>query len=64
MAGSSFSGDTYLRIYLGSTEVAYNDDYNGLGSRITYTAGSSGTYTVRLGCYSSGSCSGTAAWTQ
>ncbi|WNG57899.1 hypothetical protein F0U59_26455 [Archangium gephyra] len=67
VTGSSFSGDTYLRLYNPSgTQVAYNDDAcGGTGSNFTYTvpSGASGNYQLRAGCYSSNSCSGTAAWT-
>lgn len=70
LVGSSGSGDTYLRLVGPSgTEVASNDDSSsansacsGLQSFITYTAATSGTYTIRMGCYSSGSCSGTVSW--
>ncbi len=67
VTGSSFSGDTYLRLYSPSgTQVAYNDDAcGGVGSNFTYTvpAGAGGNYQLRAGCYSSSSCSGTVAWT-
>jgi len=63
VAGSSGSGDTYLRLYLGGSEVASNDDACGVLSNISYTASSAGTYVLRMGCYSSGSCSGTVAYT-
>lgn len=62
--GASFSGDTYLRLYNpAGTEVAANDDACGLGSRLVFTATSGSSFQVRAGCYSSGSCSGTVAWT-
>lgn len=62
---ASFSGDTYLRLYSGSTLVAYNDDgcESGHGSRLSYTASSSGVLQIRAGCWSTGSCSGTVAYT-
>ncbi|WP_375772477.1 hypothetical protein NR798_16835 [Archangium gephyra] len=67
VTGASYSGDTYLRLYNPSgTQVAYSDDAcGGTGSNFTYTvpAGTAGTYQLRAGCYSSGSCSGTVAWT-
>jgi hypothetical protein len=67
VTGSSFSGDTYLRLYNPSgTQVAFSDDAcGGVGSNFTYTvpAGAGGSYQLRAGCYASGSCSGTAAWT-
>jgi hypothetical protein len=59
------SGDTYLRFYLGATQVTYNDDAcGGTASYFKYVvpAGGAGSYEVRAGCYSSGSCSGTVAW--
>ena len=60
---SSFSGDTYLRLFSGGSQVASNDDAcGGLGSQLSYTAPSNGTVEVRVGCYSSGSCSGVVAW--
>jgi hypothetical protein len=64
--GAVVSGDTYLRIRNPSgTEVASNDDScGGRGSNIVYTvpAGAGGSYEVRAGCYSSGTCGGTVAW--
>jgi hypothetical protein len=67
VAGASGSGDTYLRLFNSSgSQVAANDDAcGGLLSNLSYTvpAGASGTYQVRAGCYSSGSCAGTVAWT-
>jgi hypothetical protein len=65
MTGASFTGDTYLRLY-GTTnaQVASNDDAcSGRGSKLTFTATTTGTYQIRAGCYTSGSCSGTVAWT-
>jgi hypothetical protein len=67
VTGSSFSGDTFLRLYNPSgTQVHYSDDAcGGAGSNITYLvpSGSGGNYQLRAGCYSSGSCGGTVAWT-
>jgi V8-like Glu-specific endopeptidase len=65
VTGSSFSGDTYLRLYGPSgAQVAFNDDAcGGRGSNLGYSVTTSGTYQIRAGCYSSGSCSGTVAWT-
>ena len=58
--GSSASGDTYLRLFGGGSQVAYNDDScGGTASFIQYTAATAGTFELRAGCYSSGSCSGT-----
>jgi len=67
VTGSSFSGDTYLRLYgpSGSQVIANDDACGGAGSNFTYTvpSGGGGTYQLRAGCYSSGSCGGTVAWT-
>jgi hypothetical protein len=61
--GSSFSGDTYLRLYdFWGTQSADDDDACGRGSRIVYTATSGGSFQINAGCWSSGSCSGTVAW--
>ncbi|NUP13904.1 MAG: hypothetical protein HOW73_48330 [Polyangiaceae bacterium] len=57
-SGDSFSGDTYLRLLDGESEVASNDDSCGLGSQISFRAPHAGTYSAHLGCFSSGSCSG------
>jgi len=60
LTGATFTGDTYLRLFSGTTQVASNDDScGGVGSSITHTAASTGTLQVRAGCYSSGSCTGT-----
>lgn len=61
--GSSGTGDTYLRLYNGSTQVASNDDACGALSYASFKATTAGTYQIRAGCYSSGSCSGTVAYT-
>jgi lysyl endopeptidase len=64
VTGSAFTGDTYLRLYSGATQVASNDDAcGGRGSNLTFTATTAGTYQIRGGCYTSGSCTGTVAWT-
>ena len=67
VTGASFTGDTFLRLNNPSgTTVVFNDDAcGGVGSNFTYTvpAGAGGNYQLRAGCYSSGSCSGTVAWT-
>ncbi|EPX62798.1 WD40 repeat domain protein [Cystobacter fuscus DSM 2262] len=58
--GSSASGDTYLRLFGGGFQVFGNDDNCGsTASFIQYTAATTGTYELRAGCFSSGSCSGT-----
>ncbi|XXF75652.1 serine protease [Myxococcaceae bacterium GXIMD 01537] len=66
MTGASATGDTYIRLFgPGGVQAAVNDDSCSLSSKLTYTvpAGGAGTYQARVGCYSSNSCSGTAAWT-
>jgi hypothetical protein len=67
MTGASSTGDTYLRLMGPSgAEVASNDDGCGSqSSKLTYTVptGKSGTYSIRAGCYSSNTCSGTVVWT-
>jgi V8-like Glu-specific endopeptidase len=65
VTGSSFTGDTYLRLFgPAATQVASNDDAcGGRGSNLTFTATATGSYQIRGGCYSSGSCNGTVAWT-
>lgn len=61
---ASASGDTYIRLFRDNTEVAYNDDSNcGTGSLASYidvTNQPPGNYTVKLGCFTSNSCSGNA----
>ena len=65
VAGSAFTGDTFLRLYGPSaTQVSLNDDScGGAGSSLTYTAATAGTYQIRGGCYANTSCTGTVAWT-
>ncbi|QSQ22182.1 trypsin-like peptidase domain-containing protein [Pyxidicoccus parkwayensis] len=63
VAGASGTGDTYLRLYNGTTQVASNDDSCGTLSFASFKATTAGTYQIRAGCYSSGSCSGTVAYT-
>lgn len=64
--GGSASGDTYVRLLGPSNQlVALNDDAcASLASHVTYTvpAGGTGMYTVKAGCFSSGSCSGVVDW--
>lgn len=60
LTGASFTGDTFLRLFNGSSQVTFNDDScGGLGSSVTHTASAAGTLQVRAGCFGSGSCSGT-----
>ena len=66
LTDSAFTGDTYLRLYGPSTQVAANDDseacgQDSKGSRLTYTAPIAGVYTLRAGCFDVGACSGTVA---
>lgn len=64
LTGSTFTGDTYLRLRApNGTEVAANDDScGGSGSSLMYTATATGNYEIRGGCYSTGSCTGTVVW--
>ncbi|AKT43155.1 DNRLRE domain-containing protein [Chondromyces crocatus] len=60
------SGDTFLRLYDGNgIAVAGNDDACGLASYFSYTVppGAGGSFVIRAGCYSQGSCGGTVAYT-
>jgi V8-like Glu-specific endopeptidase len=60
LTGSAFTGDTFLRLFSGTTQVAFNDDAcGGRGSSMTHTAAAAGTFEIRAGCFSSGSCTGT-----
>lgn len=58
-----YTGDTYLRLWRGAddthaaSQVFYNDDACALGSALSYQIPLDGTYCLRMGCYSSGSCS-------
>jgi hypothetical protein len=63
--GASGSGDTYLRLYApdGSHVTANDDACGGYLSFVGYTATQTGTYRIQAGCYSSGSCGGTVAFT-
>jgi hypothetical protein len=63
---SAFTGDTYLRLYGPSVQVAASDDseacgLDSMGSRLVYTALVAGVYTLRAGCFDVGACSGTVA---
>lgn len=62
--GCSCSFDTYFRLYdSNSMMLTYSDDSCGVCSKVQYTLYSSGcqTLTLRMGCYSAGSCSATVA---
>jgi hypothetical protein len=65
--GASGSGDTYLRVNNPfGQEIAANDDAGGvcsLLSNISFVAPTSGTFTIRAGCYNINSCKGTVAYT-
>jgi hypothetical protein len=65
LPGASGTGDTFLRLFdPSSTEVAAADDAcGGVLTFFTFTAAATGTFQVRAGCFSSGSCSGTVAFT-
>jgi len=61
---ANFTGDTFLNLRA-SAVVAFNDDAcDGAGSQLTYTSPIAQTLTLQAGCYSSGSCSGTVAFTK
>lgn len=63
LTGAAFTGDTYLRLYGGATQVGSNDDAcGGLGSQITYTATAAGSFEIRGGCYANTACTGTVVW--
>ncbi|MGH9885395.1 MAG: hypothetical protein ACREBE_07690, partial [bacterium] len=53
VAGSSFSGDTYIRLLnSSSTQVMDSDDAcGGIGSSFSFTALKKDTFTVRAGCF-------------
>lgn len=63
--GASGIGDTFLRLFdPSSIEVAADDDSCGsFLTLITFTATTTGVFQVRAGCFGSGSCSGTVAFT-
>jgi V8-like Glu-specific endopeptidase len=61
--GATVDGDSFLRLNGAAGEVASNDDScGGRGSYIKYTVPAAGSFTIRGGCYSSGSCGGTVVW--
>jgi GH35 family endo-1,4-beta-xylanase len=62
-AGASFAGDTYFVLTndAGVPQTA-SDDSCGLGSKIVFTAPTSGTYWLRMGCFANGSCAGNSVW--
>jgi hypothetical protein len=61
---STSSGDTYLNLYdsNGNLVASNDDDSCSTASELSYTASSAGVYTLKIGCYQSGSCSGTASY--
>lgn len=66
VTGASGTGDTVVRLYnAAGQQVTFNDDACGSLSRAAYTVptGAGGTYQIRVGCFGSSACSGTAAWT-
>jgi hypothetical protein len=65
VTGGTFTGDTYLRLFgPAATQVSFNDDAcGGTGSNLSFTAATTGSYQIRSGCYTTGSCSGSVAWT-
>ena len=66
LTGATAIGDTYLRLFDGAglQATANDDSCGGRSSYFKYTvpAGKGGTYEIRAGCYSSGSCDGTVVW--
>lgn len=62
---SIYTGDPYLRIYgPGNYLIGSNDDGCATkGATYSFVTTSSGSYTIRAGCYSSGSCTGQVVWT-
>ncbi|KFE72232.1 hypothetical protein [Hyalangium minutum] len=64
LAGTAFSGDTYLRLFGPDTlQVVESDDAcGGRGSKIVFTAPTAGDYELRAGCFSNESCTGTVVW--
>jgi hypothetical protein len=65
VAGSSGSGDTYLRLFdTANANVASNDNSCGLLSNLSYNvpAMAAGTHQIHAGCFSTLSCSGTVAY--
>lgn len=64
MCGTTFTGDTYLRLFgPDGLQVAANDNAcGGLGSSIVFRVTTTGAYEIRGGCAGATSCSGTARW--
>ena len=66
--GASSTGDTYLRaLNAAGQEMTANDDDDRCGGQLSYLkftvpALATGNYTLRAGCFSSGSCGGTITW--
>jgi hypothetical protein len=64
VAGASGTGDTFLRLFDPFNNlVAAADDQCGVLTFFTFRATTTGTFQVRAGCFGSGSCSGTVAFT-
>lgn len=63
LTGASAVDDTFIRLLdPDGVEVAYNDDNSGRSSYLEYIAQVTGVYTLRVGCYSDSTCSGTVVW--
>lgn len=61
--GTYDSGDTYLRLWSGATQLAWNDNAcGGLGSQIVYHAEEAMSVTVRAGCRGTSGCGGPVVW--
>ena len=63
-APGSYSGDPFLRAYINGVQIAFNDDYCGAGSLMSFTMIAGQTVEIREGCYGSTyPCGGTVAGT-
>jgi len=63
--GGTATGDTYLRLWDGTVEVAANDDYCSSASQVTYDVPSTNNcrwYSLHQGCFSSTTCSATSSY--
>lgn len=63
--GAEGTGDTVVRLFdPANNNVATSDDGPGCGllSQLSFTAPQFGTYAIRAGCFSAGTCSGTVAY--
>jgi hypothetical protein len=59
LPGALFAGDTFVRMSLGPTDLGFGfQSCDGQGSLMAIRAATTGDYSVRLGCFGAGSCSG------